>query len=191
MKQLTPTIRSDGIATHVWKNPDREPTEHSAARLGALGTGVARLDSAVSTGVQGAAYEVMMDDVEAWQPTISGLDTPEGAYDRCRQVAADVTHHLEMAGYEAENVCVRGAQVDYPQSVEQWKKYEPEFLTHYVTRVVGDDGRAFYVDYTARQFEPDADFPMVMAADEYEARWDNVWAMDSQHRVTRTIKDDD
>lgn len=116
------------------------------------------------------------------------IDTPEGAFDRCKVTSAVYTERLLDDGVEAEWVQVVGPTREYPDAHEPWREVPLDWWQHYVTRVTREDGTVEYVDWTHRQFEPDTEWPLIESADVFEARWTDVYELseDVTRRFART-----
>lgn len=99
----------------------------------------------------------------AWTAPSDTAD-PEGAFSRCKEVSAEYTEHLRAHGIDAEWVQVVGPRGDFPAAQEPWRGLRQDFWQHYLTRAPGPDGD-YYVDFTARQFDPEADHPQIVRAD--------------------------
>lgn len=95
-----------------------------------------------------------------WTPP-GDTSTSEGAFSRCKEVSAEYTLHLRAHGIEADWVQTAGALGSFPHADRRWQDLPKYFWQHYLTRVTGPDGSAVYIDWTARQFDPDADHPQV------------------------------
>lgn len=95
----------------------------------------------------------------AWTPP-HGLGTTHGAFSRCKEVSAEYTEHLHAHGVEARWIQVQGCYTPRPSAHPAWRTIEPTFWNHYVTVVRTAHGE-HYVDWTARQFDPQAALPVV------------------------------
>lgn len=105
-------------------------------------------------------------DLPSWPP--AGTDCPEQSFSRCKEVSAAYTQYLREHGVVAEWVQVCGARGEFPDAQPQWQTLDPEHWQHCLTRITRPDGLALYIDWTARQFDPDADHPRVSAVDQNE-----------------------
>jgi hypothetical protein len=106
----------------------------------------------------------------AWSPPQSGLDTREGSFDQCKHTSAEYTSFLRQQGLAAEWVQTYGVIDDHPAAHPKWHTLDRKRWSHYITRVRNTDGTHVYVDWTARQFDPEAAYP-VIADDSYSDGW--------------------
>lgn len=107
--------------------------------------------------------------------------TQEGAYDRCYRASSRVVRRARAGGFSARVVRLAGASSRLWQSTPRRYLYPPDRSKwiHHVARVEG-----VYVDYTARQFDPRADFPVVSATlDGFAKDWDSVSTLDEFRQV--------
>lgn len=106
-----------------------------------------------------------------WEPP-RGTDDPKGAFSRCKEVSAEYTDFLHSHDIDADWVQVCGPSREFPGAQQQWKTVEQSYWQHYVTRVPGPDGDV-YVDWTARQFDPEADHPQITPVQ--EGQWSQTY----------------
>ena len=102
--------------------------------------------------------------------------TPEGAYANCLALSVRYALWLRERGEPAGMVALRGSRVAFPSAAGRWPLCEPGGYSHWVT-VSGD----WAVDWTWRQFEPSAAWPVVLPVDTVVAAWDEhvAWACDA------------
>lgn len=105
----------------------------------------------------------------------AGTDTRNGSFDRCKPTSAAYTVFLQDQGLDATWVQVVGPNGHFPDAHPSWKGIEQQYWQHYVTQVTGPDGVDWHVDWTARQFDPAADYPKVTVVD--GADWDEQYTI--------------
>lgn len=103
----------------------------------------------------------------AWKPR-KATDTCEAAFNQCllisrEHVKANGGMIVKLIGYKGPTDKIHA----------KWKSllHNPaatEYFRHYVIKTV--DGQ--YIDWTARQFDPEADYPKVMTEEELMALWE-------------------
>ena len=136
--------------------------------------GASTAEADVDLSPANAAWEPERPDLPEWSPP-AGLNTRNGAFDRCKPTSAAYTAWLQDQGVEATWVQVVSPTGSFPDAHPSWKRIEKYFWQHYVTHVTGPDGVAWEVDWTARQFNPDADFPQIRPVD--GADWEEDYAI--------------
>ena len=102
--------------------------------------------------------------------------TPRGAYANCLALSAGYTAWLRARGVPAGILVARGSRVAFPTAAGRWPDCDPEDYAHWVT-FTGDH----CVDWTRRQFQPDADWPAVLPVDALGGAWRDVtvWACEN------------
>ena len=130
--------------------PAARRPRHADGRFAAYDT--AEADVELTTG---PSPEDVLAGLPEWTPP-AGTDTRAGAFDRCKKTSADYTRFLRDHGVDAEWVQLYAATRSYPDSDPRWHGIERTFWGHYVTRV-GEH----YIDFTMRQFDPEAGHPHV------------------------------
>lgn len=115
--------------------------------------------------------EAQPDVVATFDP---GTDTRETAFDRCYLVHADLAERAEAAGHEVRLLCLTGPTTPMPDAHAEWLDLDRRWSAvnadyggqrrwvHYVAEI---DGVAY--DFTARQFDPAADYPAVVDPTEW------------------------
>lgn len=141
--------------------PTAHRPRHADGRFAAYAAGEASLDL-----LAGGSAETtdLLGSLPTWTPP-AGTDTPTGSFDRCKKTSADYTAFLREHGVDAEWVQVVGPTTDLPDALPGWKALPQEHWQHYLTLVTAPDGSAYYVDWTARQFDPAAGHPHVVEVD--------------------------
>lgn len=170
-KQRFAIIDKNGKPTHVWRNTE---STKAASRKALL-----PVRSATTT-------EITLE-LPDWKHPFSNLETQEGAFDQCKKVSAAYTKELRRLGFEADQVKVTDCDKYYPEPAQKWRKMPRYTWTHYLTRVKGDDGKMYYVDYTARQFDAMADYPLITPAEDVESAWREVYTVGSDGMIGRAI----
>jgi hypothetical protein len=102
--------------------------------------------------------------------------TPEGAYANCLALSARYTAWLRDRGAPAGMLVLRGSRDAYPSAAGRWPDCDPEGYAHWVTISGG-----LCVDWTWRQFEPRADWPVVLPVGALAGAWRDVrvWACEA------------
>lgn len=129
-----------------------------------------------------------MQEIKTWEPPFDGLDTREGAFDKCKYVSASFAADMRARGYDVTWVQVKGMIPERPDAHPSMKDIDQEHWHHYVTRVtlpgpldgngVPTEDQVHYVDWTARQFSPEASYPLVTPTQHYERMWSEVYEID-------------
>ena len=101
--------------------------------------------------------------------------TPEGAYANCLALSGRYTAWLRDAGVPAGMLVLRGSRTAFPAAAGRWPACDPAGYAHWVT-LSGD----VCVDWTWRQFEPGAAWPLVSSVAALAEAWVDVrvWACD-------------
>ena len=99
--------------------------------------------------------------------------TAEGAYANCLALSVRYARWLRGRGEPAALLRVAGSRSGFPAAAGRWPHCDPGTYAHWVT-VSGD----VTVDWTWRQFEPGAAWPVVAPVDTIGAGWRevSVWA---------------
>ncbi len=102
--------------------------------------------------------------------------TPEGAYANCLALSARYAAWLRDAGVPAGLLAMRGRRGAFPSAAGRWPGCDPDDYAHWVT-FSGD----VYVDWTWRQFEAGAAWPVVLPVDALAEGWREVgvWACEA------------
>lgn len=129
------------------------------------GTSLARAGTAPTA----AAVQAPDPDTDRYVPTavIRRMQNPAAAFDNCKAISAQVTAAAIADGRDARWVQLAWAP-HYPDACTAWDDIEPSFRLHYLTVVDG----GLYVDYTMRQFDPEASVPAVFATHEWREEYD-------------------
>lgn len=90
------------------------------------------------------------------------VEQPALAFNSCKAVSASFVEWARRHDLDASLVQLEGSP-EYPDAFSPWKEIPRERRLHYVAKI-GD----LYVDWTARQFCPDAPVPLVTT----ESGWD-------------------
>ena len=110
-----------------------------------------------------------------------GFATPDDAYANCLAVSARFAQWLRDRGVAAGLLHLTGLDGGPAGGAAgRWPRCDPEGFEHWTT-LVGD----LSVDWTARQFDPDADAPSVVPVDRLAERWRAVetWACEDCDRL--------
>ena len=99
--------------------------------------------------------------------------TPEGAYANCLALSARYAAWLRDAGLPAGLLAMRGSRAAFPSAAGRWPGCDPEDYSHWVT-FSGEH----CVDWTWRQFDREAAWPIVLPVDALTGAWHEVrvWA---------------
>jgi hypothetical protein len=101
-----------------------------------------------------------------------GWDTHEGSFNACGAATSKVcasipgAKHMQVADYQG----------DMTKAHPKWQDLGmPHVISHHVPVVGGD-----VVDFTARQFDPAADYPHVEPLKSYRKRWGAVHEIEGE-----------
>lgn len=95
------------------------------------------------------------------------LGTQSGSFNRCRQTVASLMSLLADHGIESHAVRLSEGQRYYPKAHPQWHRLGSSvYWVHYALLVDG-----MVVDCTARQFDPEADFPSIRTPEDVVDEW--------------------
>ena len=102
--------------------------------------------------------------------------TPEGAYANCLALSARYAAWLRDAGVPAGLLAMRGSRGAFPSAAGRWPGCDPEDYAHWVT-FSGEH----CVDWTWRQFDREAAWPVVLPVDALAGAWHEVrvWACET------------
>lgn len=117
----------------------------------------------------------------AFAEEAGGHATPGEAYANCLAVSAQFAQWLRDRGVAAGLLHLKGMRdASLDGAAGRWPHCDPGAFEHWTT-LVGDHS----VDFTARQFAPDAQAPAVVAVDTLGERWETVetWACPSCDRL--------
>jgi hypothetical protein len=99
--------------------------------------------------------------------------TPSGAYANCLALSVRYARWLRERDIAAGLLALRGSRAAFPSAAGRWPVCEPDAYAHWVT-LSGD----WAVDWTWRQFDPTAGWPVVLPVEQVIAGWleHRVWA---------------
>lgn len=97
----------------------------------------------------------------------AGWDDPEGAHAGCLDAAGEFVHHLRSRGEHGAQEVFYNHHVTPPKREEAGGGDDRTLGEH----VVVHTPTGHVIDWTARQFDPDADFPHVEPVATYGSRW--------------------
>lgn len=99
--------------------------------------------------------------------------TPEGAYANCLALSVRYAQWLRDRGEPAGLLRLAGSRTAFPAAAGRWPLCDPRGFAHWVT-VSGDAA----VDWTWRQFESGAAWPLVVPVEALAAGWEDasIWA---------------
>jgi len=108
---------------------------------------------------------------------------PAGAYANCLAVSVRCAEWLRAHGIECGLLHLAGSRAPFPQASGRWPFCDPREFRHWTV-----SAGPWSIDWSARQFEPQADWPDVRRADSLPARWElaEVWAC---HRCPELVAD--
>ena len=100
---------------------------------------------------------------------------PAGAYANCLAMSALCAEWLRARGVQCGIVWYSGSREPFPEAAGRWPYCDLQEISHWTVRA-GD----WSIDWTARQFQAQADWPDVRHVDSMAARWQRVqgWACD-------------
>lgn len=98
------------------------------------------------------------------------LMTPQGAFNRCRQVSKSFMTLLAEHGIDAKVVRLSESNRDFPDAHSKWRKLgPPKYWVHYAVLAEG-----IVVDCTMRQFDPKAGVPIFQTPEQVLQDWDDA-----------------
>jgi len=100
---------------------------------------------------------------------------PAGAYANCLAMSALCAEWLRARGVECAIAWFSGSREPFPLAAGRWPYCDLQQINHW-TVLAGE----WSIDWTARQFEEQADWPDIRHLDTVAARWQRVevWACD-------------
>ena len=100
-------------------------------------------------------------------------EDPAGAYANCLAVSARCGEWLQARDVDFDLLRSSGSRTRFPEGSGRWPFYDGLAIRHWTVRV-----GPWSVDWTARQFRPDTDWPEVKRVDSLAAEWSEteVWA---------------
>jgi hypothetical protein len=107
--------------------------------------------------------------VQEFMRRFPSLTTRSGAYDKCKLVSLELAAFLRKRGIKAHMLHIQIPNSVYPNACSQWLEKPLEEWSHYVVRI---GTRTF--DATARQFDPQADVPLVLPMSAIRSQWKTV-----------------
>lgn len=115
-----------------------------------------------------AAAEHLSDHIKKFMPyaQAEGWDTCEGAGGACEAASEDFRSQVGRG----RHIQFAGEKFDRSNVAEGWRNQPEGWLSHHAP-VIDDH----VVDWTYRQFDPSADFPLVEHIDDYSKRWDRQY----------------
>jgi hypothetical protein len=91
---------------------------------------------------------------------------PVGAYANCLALSARCAEALRAGGVACGLLHLAGSRATFPYAAGRWPWYDPADAPHWTVRV-GD----WSIDWTARQFRPEAALPEILPVAALPARW--------------------
>jgi hypothetical protein len=91
---------------------------------------------------------------------------PAGAYANCLAVSVECAEWLRARGVECGLLLLSGSRAPFPEGSGRWPLFDPLAIRHWTVRA-GD----WSIDWSARQFRPQADWPDVRRVDSLAAHW--------------------
>jgi hypothetical protein len=100
---------------------------------------------------------------------------PAGAYANCLAVSVRCAEWLRARGIECGLLRLAASRAPFPHASGRWSSCDPRELSHWTV-----SAGSWSIDWSARQFEPEADWPDVRRVDSLADRWEvaAVWACD-------------
>lgn len=108
----------------------------------------------------------MLLDAFGTTPEARAGATPAGAYANCYALSVAFARWLHERNVRCQILHLVGSRKPLPDAVGRWALCDPATAQHWAVRV----GR-WTVDWTARQFSPQADFPCVKSRRRLEREW--------------------
>jgi hypothetical protein len=95
--------------------------------------------------------------------------TPRGAYANCLALSGRFAAWLRSRGVLCSMVRAAGYRGSLDTAAGRWPHADPRSFEHWITVVDG-----FAIDWTARQFDPEAAWPSVTPVADLRAAWEQV-----------------
>jgi hypothetical protein len=92
--------------------------------------------------------------------------SPPGAYANCLALSARCAEWLRERGIECGVIRLSGSRARFPEGSGRWSFCDPREIRHWTVRV-----GPWSIDWTARQFRPQGDWPDVRPVDSLVASW--------------------
>ena len=108
---------------------------------------------------------LLLDEFARTEPARVCAD-PAGAYANCLAVSARCAEWLRARGVECGMLWLSGSREPFPDGSGRWPYCDPREFRHATVRV-----GQWSIDWTARQFQPRAEWPEVMHVDALPVRW--------------------
>jgi hypothetical protein len=106
-------------------------------------------------------------------PTAAACATPAGAYANCYAISIACARHLRQLGVACALLQVEGMRVAPSRAAGRWPWADHTRYQHWAVLAGG-----WVIDWSARQFDSDAAWPLVCPQDAYTVSWvgSQVWA---------------
>jgi len=100
-------------------------------------------------------------------------EEPAGAYANCLAVSVRCAEWLRTQAIACDLLRFSGSLTPFPQGSGRWPFHDPLEIRHWTVRV-----GPWSIDWTARQFWPEADWPELRRVDSLSERWSltELWA---------------
>jgi hypothetical protein len=108
---------------------------------------------------------VLLDEFGRTEPARVCAD-PVGAYANCLALSAQCAEWLRERGVACGVLRHSGSRATFPDGSGRWPFVDPREIRHWTVRV-----GPWSIDWSARQFRPQADWPDVMPVDSLRAAW--------------------
>jgi hypothetical protein len=116
------------------------------------------------------ALDALLKDV-AKLKTFAALATPEGSFDRCKNTATWLVAKARTRGLAARVVQLADDELERTKMDPRWQSCAT--IYHYVPEIAG-----LVVDFTARQFDPQAAFPVICPLTDLRSDWGSAYDSD-------------
>ena len=91
---------------------------------------------------------------------------PAGAYANCLAVSVECAEWLRGQGVECGLLLLSGSRAPFPEGSGRWPLFDPLAIRHWTVRT-GD----WSIDWSARQFRPQTEWPDVRRVDSLVEHW--------------------
>jgi hypothetical protein len=119
-----------------------------------------------------ARLPVLLREFARTEPA-RACEQPAGAYANCLALSVRCAEWLRAEGIECGLLRFSGSLTEFPQGSGRWPFHDPLEISHWTVRV-----GPWSIDWTARQFRPQSDWPAVERVDSLSGRWSlsELWA---------------
>lgn len=98
------------------------------------------------------------------------LATPEGCFNRCKQVSQAIGQRLAEMGENVKILKLEEFKGSFKNAHPKWQEIGNSFATHYVIML----DNKWTVDLTARQFDPNKPKVLILSKEELKNSWEDI-----------------